>query len=116
MSFTLEQSSLSLSSLSREYIKIKVAGYRGGLLIDPSAFTVEFGFTALASPPEEPDTWYPGDWETVLLHGTPVHYLARVLIGPGSDVVLADGTYDVWVKIYDTQERPVRHVGRIIIT
>lgn len=58
--------------------------------------------------------WNAGEWETD--SGPPIVYYARILIGPGGGLVLADGKYDVWIRITSAPELPVRHVGRLTIT
>lgn len=116
MPLSIDSASLTISSLSREYVKVRVTGEREGLPVDPTTFAVEFAFTTAASPPTEPDDsdWVTGSWEASLSEDD--HYLARVLVGPETNAVLADGTYDVWLRFDDATERPVRRVGRIIVT
>jgi hypothetical protein len=56
--------------------------------------------------------WVNGSWDTA-----PGGYLAQCLVGPGSGgKVLALGTYQIWLKIFDAPEIPVRQVGLLAIT
>jgi hypothetical protein len=82
------------------------------------ATSAEVAFLAAAVRPEE------ADWETATIVDTDVHalwgdavasgvtgdfYLAR-LVGSfnANDVVLTAGDYQVWLRLTDTAERPVR--------
>jgi hypothetical protein len=67
------------------------AGTRYGAAVDPTSATVEVAFPA---PTVEPTSWNAASWETA---GSRYH--ARCLVGPGGTVQLADGTYDMWVRI-----------------
>lgn len=109
MPLKIDSSTLTVSSLTKEYVKVRVIGRRDGADIDPTAFLVDFAFTAVDV---EPTTeWAAGNWEND--NGL---YYARALIGPGTSFVLADGTYDIWVRFADGTETPVRNVGRLIVT
>lgn len=117
MPLILDNSSLTLSSLSLEYVKVRVSGRRAGVDLVPTGFTVDFAFTAAATPATEPGVsdWKVGSWETDA-SSTPTRYFARCLIGPSGTATLTDGSYDVWVRVADGTETPVRRVGRIIVT
>lgn len=116
MPLTLDNVSVTMSSLSKEFVKVRVSGRRAGSVIDPTVYTVEFAFTTASVPATEPEAadWVSGSWETDTSQEE--HYYARCLIGPSGTVELDDGDYDVWLRLDDTLEQPVRHVGRIIIT
>lgn len=58
---------------------------------------------------EQPVT---ADWQTAEWIGTSI----AALIGPGTDIDLGPGTYDVWVKITASPEEPVLESGSIHIT
>ena len=64
--------------------------------------------------PDEPD-WAAGDWETISATST---YLARVLVGDDTTVfpLVIGTTYDAWLRITDTPERPARLTGQILGT
>lgn len=106
---------ISLSSLTKEYLRIAVEAEASGLPVDPTGNAVEFAFMddVVSAEPGGGD-WNVGDWETDA--GPPIIYYARILIGPGGGVVLTDGKFDVWIKITSSPELPVRHIGRLTIT
>jgi hypothetical protein len=101
------------SDLSTEYIKAKVTATVGGnAAYDPTADAVFFAFVERESEPTNSD-WVVGSWETETLvtpNGTVHIYRALGLIGPAAKS-LARGLYDVYVKIVDNPEQPVRNVG-----
>ncbi len=87
---------LRISSLSKEYLKIAVTA---DVVVtdDP----VSFAFT---DPAVDPTVWTAGDWS-----GTE----ARILVGPGGSITLTKGVHDVWLKITDSPEIPVRRVAQL---
>lgn len=86
--------------------------YADGLPYDPSLDTVQMAFVTIGADPTSGD-WHTGSWEAAQANNT---YFAQVLVGPAnSGVVLARGTYAVWVKITDNPEIPVAQVGTIQI-
>ncbi|SDI40717.1 hypothetical protein SAMN05421505_14917 [Sinosporangium album] len=95
-----------ISSLSRPYLYIWVEGARGTEPVE----------VAFVNPGAEPVTgdWHPAAWDadSVTAKGAD----ARILIGPGGEVVLADGTYDAWVRVTGPVERPVLWAGQVPIT
>ncbi|WP_214317054.1 hypothetical protein [Nonomuraea sediminis] len=93
-----------ISSLSRPYIYTTVKGASG-------SEQVEIAFTNLGAEPTEGD-WKPAEWAST----TPEGARARILIGPGSSVVLPDGTYLMWVRVTGAVERPVLPCGSVPIT
>ena len=98
------------SALSTEYLRYPVSAVVNGVAINPTTDVVQFAFplTGVA-----PSTWLTGSWETVSST-----YFARVLVGPTGGVFApsAGVTYDVWVKITDAPEVPVRKVGTLTAT
>ena len=104
-----------ISSSSREYVLVDIAATVAGVVQDPTGDTVEF---AAVTPGSEPSSWTAGSWETDTTTD-PDTYAARILIsgtGGGGTLALADGTYDLWVRITDSPERPARPVCRLVIT
>jgi len=99
----------NLTALSTEYLRVQVTASSAGATVDPSADTVQFAFPATTV---QPSVWYSGSWETI----SGVHY-ARCLVGPtGGVVTLTVGnSYDVWVKITDSPEIPVRKVATVAV-
>lgn len=95
-----------MASTSTEYIRVAVSATEGGVVVNPTSNPVFFAF-----PDEgeaiEGQVWYTGSWETAA-----GQYYARVLLGPdNSGIVLAKGTYQVWVKIDEAIEYPVHKTG-----
>lgn len=87
---------LRISSLSKEYLKISVAA-DVTVTDDPVAW-------AFTDPAADPTSWTAGDWS-----GNE----ARILVGPGGSVTLTKGVHDVWLKVTDSPEIPVRRVAQI---
>jgi hypothetical protein len=118
---------LRVSSLSTEYIRVPVAALDDeGALVDVTGMDVELAFVDTGVEPDDEsgsEDWWEADWETSELAWVDVGatrvqtpYKARVLIGPAGDVDLGDGTFDVWVRITDQVEVPVRLAGGLTIT
>ena len=101
----------SISSLSKEYVKVQVTFTVGGVETDPTADTVQMAFKAPGVDPGAGD-WQTASWEVDTTVATkPIRY-ARCLVGPGGGTItLAKGPYEVWVKIGDTPETPVKMAG-----
>ena len=101
--------SQTIYALSTEYVRLQVAATVGGSTYNPTADTVQFAFPTSGV---QPTTWYSGSWETI--NGL---YYARCLVGPtgGVTTLTAGTTYDVWVKITDSPEVPVRKLGQLIV-
>ena len=102
------------SSLSKEYVKVRISAREDGVVVNPTADTVEMAFTSAEAEPTSPD-WKAAEWETNT-STDPDTYWARCLVGPGGTVALTDGTYRVWVRITDSPEIPVLRSGLLIIT
>lgn len=94
----------TIPAVSVEYIFVPVTS---SVVLDTQ--TVEFAF--LTSAPDADTSWIAATWvgEAAKTRS------ARVLIGPGSAVPLAPGTYQVWVRVHDTPEVPVRLAGSLKI-
>lgn len=93
---------MRISSLSTEYVTIDVTATRAGVTLDLSADPVAWAFVDPGLPPV---TWVTGDWAAGK---------ARVLVGPAA-AVLPKGTRDVWLRITDSPEIPIRKVGQILV-
>lgn len=97
------------SSLSTEYVPFKVTATNvDGTPIDPSQSQAKMAFVGVGQEPVEADwhdaTWFGGN-------------TAAVLVGPDNGgVLLADGTYSVWLRILANPERPTGPVGLLRIT
>lgn len=93
-----------ISHLSTEYIRAPVIATEAGAAVNPTSDTVEMAFPAEG---EAPADWVAASWETA---GT-IHF-ARCHVGPdGGDIELDAGLYDVYVKITDSPEVPVKKSG-----
>ena len=102
-----------VSDLSAEFIKTRVQATVAGVNpYNPTADVVQYACVTREAEPAGGD-WFNGRWETenvVTPNGTATIYRALGLIGAGGKV-LARGSYDVYVKIFDNPETPVRFVG-----
>jgi hypothetical protein len=104
-----------VSDLSTEFVKVRVdANVDGDPLYNPTGDSVAFAFVARDAEPTSGD-FVQGSWETqsnVTPNNTTYIYKARCLVGPaGGFITLAQGNYDVYVKITDNPEVPVKFVG-----
>jgi hypothetical protein len=96
---------MMLAAASTEYIRVPVTATEAGEPVDITGDTVALGFTDSWNS-DAPAEWHPATWETI----NDVH-TARLLIGPGTDVALTAGAWDVWVKVTDNPETPVLKAG-----
>ena len=96
----MARSSIDRDSL--EYVKIPVTTPPG---ITISSQVVEIAVVAQTGRPGALD-WRTGSWED---------NTARILIGPTA-LALTAGTYNVWVRITDSPEKPVLLAGAITVT
>lgn len=99
---------------SREFLKYPVTKTYQGSVADPTTDSVYFAFLPSGTRPVDAD-WVDGDWE---IDPSGPTYYARVLVGAGGvpAVPLALGTYQVWLRILDDPEHPIRVVGVLKIT
>ncbi len=91
-----------------------------GVLEDPTASTVEIGFSAGRE--TEPTTWNAATWATsekirLSVGGTIVEtpYKASILVGTGATALAAD-LHAMWVRVTDSPEVPIRFAGFIEVT
>jgi hypothetical protein len=99
-----------IAAVSTEYVNVPVQVTQNGEPYNPTADTVQFAFVAGSA---QPATWYTGSWQTTVQG----NYLAQCLIGPqNSGVVLAPGTYTVWLQITTDTEVPIKPAGSLLIT
>jgi hypothetical protein len=101
---------ITISRLSTEYVQVQVTFTVSGAQVNPTGDTVQMAFTHGGALPGVSD-WHTASWETA---GT-VHY-AQCLVGPSGGVVLAPGTWNVWLKVTDSPEVPVRSPAQLQIT
>lgn len=93
--------SVSISDLSTVFIKSRIVATKNGAAYNPTGDVVEVAFKLPGVDPAGPD-WHAASWETA---GTA--YYARLLVGPVGGLVLAVGTYIMWIRITDSPEVPV---------
>src|SRR6201992_606305 len=103
-----------ISSQSKEYIKTTVSAVDSSGIINPTSSPVSWAFLTPGAAPNGSTSWTAGSWETQSLHGTTT-YLARILIGPGGSLVVAVGSYDVWIQIQYGAETVARFVDQLRI-
>jgi hypothetical protein len=96
---------VAMSSLSTQNVQVLIGALSpSGDSYDPTGDVVEFAFTLESYPETPPVTWYTGSWAAF----PGPQYWAQCLVGPAnSGVVLAQGLYQVWVKVTDDPEVPV---------
>lgn len=88
-----------------EYVRTPICATKSGVSYDPTGDTVQFAFCPAAQSDDPPVlTWYPGQWQTV--GGV---YYAECLVGGA--VPVAHGTYEVFVKVTDSPEIPMKSAG-----
>jgi hypothetical protein len=104
---------LEISSLSKEYIRVPVSATAAGVPVNPTADVVQMAFVTSGEPAG--GDWKSADWETNAETSPPTYY-ARCLVGPGGTVTLADGTYQIWVKVTDSPEVPVKRAGVLVVS
>ena len=92
---------LCIPSESKEFLHVPITATSA-----LSGYPVQMAVIAYGADPVE------GDWKTAAWDGTD----AKILIGPGSTLVLAEATYGVWVRITTAEEKPVLYSGAVRIT
>jgi hypothetical protein len=107
------QTMVTRSVLDTENLAYPVLAVVGGVSYNPTADAVQFAFMpqpANANPGTS--DWHAGTWATTAT-GT---YLAQVLVGPANGgVTVASGVYNVWIKITDSPEVPVRQIDVLTV-
>lgn len=98
-------STASIPAVSVEYVHVPITS---DTTLDEQV--VELAFIKTGTPSADTE-WFAAEWEdTAALERT-----CRLLVGPGTGVVLAAGSWTVWVRVTDSVEVPVREAGRIRI-
>lgn len=105
----------TLSQASKEYVQATVTATVAGVPYNPTADAVQFAFlptgtSALGA------QWVAGSWASAESPTGNGDYIAQCLVGPGGDVQLAPGSYQVWVQITDSPEVPVIPAYLLTIT
>lgn len=106
----------TMSVASLEFVPATVTATSRGLPYNPTSDLVQFAFTASGASLAGAE-WVAGSWDgSSPVPGTSADYTALCLVGPGGDVVLPVGTYQVSVKITDSPEIPVLSAYLLKIT
>jgi hypothetical protein len=93
-----------IPATSTEYLHIPVTLPDG---VDPASTPVRVAVVAHRADPADSE-WHPADW---------AGRDARILVGPGSDLILAAGDYRVWINLDPPGvENVVRKAGILTIT
>lgn len=103
------------SALSTEYLRYTVKAKLLGVDYNPTADSVQFAFPAAGVAPVTGD-WKAGSWETLPTQLNGTYYVAKCLVGPtGGVIALPAGDYNVYLKITDAPEVPVRLVDTLTV-
>lgn len=101
---------MDVSSASTEDVLVPVTATILGAAYDPTVDPVAVAFLPNRVTPAS-DDWHTATWQTF----GGAHY-AVCLVGPANGgVVLAVGTWTVWVKVSDNPEVPVMQAGYLNI-
>ena len=100
---------MRIDSLSLEPVCVPVSASLNGQDYDPTSGTVTIAFPAAGVKPVIGD-YNAASWES---GGPP--YVAYTRVGPGGTKTLADGVYDVWVKVAIGSDVVQRHVDTLIV-
>ncbi len=101
---------MKILAISLEYVRVLVSASIDGATVDPTNDAVRFAFKTGGQQPSSGD-FLAGSWEVI--GGVPY---ARILVGPGGTIQLAAGRYDVYLKITDNPEVPVRLAGPLTVS
>jgi len=105
-----ESSTITLAATSTEYIPANISANTGGMSFNPTSYTVQFAFIAGSTQPQSGD-WHTGSWSS-----SNAPYIAEILVGPANGgLVLAAGSYVIWVKVISSPQVPVFPVGTLVI-
>ncbi|GAC1397688.1 MAG: hypothetical protein NVSMB60_07970 [Mycobacterium sp.] len=102
---------LTMSAQTTEYVHVSVSAVFAGVTINPTTDVVSMAFTVPGTGPVSAD-WKAASW-LVDTSVTPNVYYARALIGPSGGVItLTAAVWDVWLRITDNPEAPVRRAAQ----
>lgn len=104
---------LTIPSVSTRAVCVPVKNTVGGVTIDVTSDPVYMAFLSSASAQPDVGDWYPATWDT-----TPgiTGYDAQCVVGPLGTAVLAEGTWNVWVRIITDAEDVQEPAGQLRIT
>lgn len=100
---------LTMPVTSTQPVQQQIIATSGGSPYDPSGDTVSVAFVPVPQygPPPSPSSgqWNAATWE---VDSSPTTYWASCLVGPANGgVVLAQGAYQIFVKVTDNPAVPV---------
>lgn len=98
---------LTWPASSEEFVPVLVTRTLNGTRTDPSGDLVEIAVTVRGAVPIVSD-WAPASW---LADTAKNRYVARRLVS-GKAV----GRYDIWCRVTDSPEIPIRKTGELILT
>ncbi len=108
---------LTRPAQSLEFIKIPIGFTESGSALDPTTDQVAMAFVTEGAGVTGSTTFINGDWETDSSDTANPIYYARTLVGPGGDYVpSADTAIDVYVRISDSPEVPVKKAVTVRFT
>ncbi len=112
MTFPATGTSVTLSVLSTEYLRVPVYAKVAGKFVSLANATVHMAIIGPA-PTASPVTgdWFLGAWD---YDSTLETYFAQSLIGPSGHSVTV-GTHSVWLKVTLSPEAVVRRVGTLVV-
>jgi hypothetical protein len=102
--------SIRRSVLTTEYIKVPVTALQDGSPATVSGDVAWLAFPIHGSDPVDGD-WQVASWET-----DAGQVFLICLVGPGHTFTLPVGRYDIWVKVADNPEIPVRKLNPLVIS
>jgi hypothetical protein len=77
---------------------------------NPTQYPVQFAFTT--SQNQTPSSWNNGAWVT-----SSAPYITEILVGPANGgLVLAKGTYGIWVRVVTPTQVPAIEIGTLTLT
>lgn len=100
---------LRSAASSLEFLRLPISAVRDGEAFDPTTDDVDIAVVAAGTAPIEA-SFLPGEWED---GGPP--YIARILIGPGSDIELEAGRFDVYWRVASDPELPVVLADSLVV-
>ena len=100
----------SINRNSKEYLPVQVSATKEGVSFNPTGDSVQIAIPKTNVQPVS------GDWKSASWDSYDGEYFARILVGPGGDIVPLPGTYDIYVKVTDSPEVPALYAGKLIIT
>lgn len=108
-------SQLLISHLSTEYVLVPVQATKSGASYDPTSDPVQFAFMPNNVQQPVTDDWVNGSWDTDSANII-YPYSAKCLVGPSGDIFLAQGSYVIYVQIFDNPETPVLTGGILVVS